>query len=264
MINPNASSLPDLSQELASAMDWWREAGLDQDFSDDATVWLPPHHDKSSATAPENASAQASKGMNGGAKSEPASNTKPAEPIDFFAEGKPQTLEEFKQFWLTAPGLDVIGPRGRIAPRGPHQAEVMILVLDPEASDTTNLLSGPQGQILARIVKAMGLSEDQLYIASALPRHTPMADTHELAANGMRTVLHHHITLAAPKRVIAFGPALAPLLGQNVERSAKLEDTNPSAPHPAVLISEGLDSLIEMPRLKARFWRRWIEWSALH
>jgi DNA polymerase len=27
-------------------------------------------------------------------------------------------------------------------------------------------------------------------------------------------------------------------------------------------VSETLDALMEMPRLKARFWRRWIEWSA--
>jgi DNA polymerase len=28
------------------------------------------------------------------------------------------------------------------------------------------------------------------------------------------------------------------------------------------MTSETLEAMMEMPRLKARFWRRWMEWSA--
>ena len=80
-----------------------------------------------------------------------------AQRVDFFAEGKPQTLQEFEQFWLSAPGLDVIGPKRRVSPRGMHKAELMVLVVDPEEGDTQKLLSGPQGALLDRIFAAMGV-----------------------------------------------------------------------------------------------------------
>jgi DNA polymerase len=28
------------------------------------------------------------------------------------------------------------------------------------------------------------------------------------------------------------------------------------------MVSETLEAMLHMPRLKARFWKRWIEWSA--
>ena len=104
-----------------------------------------------------------------------------------------------------------------------------------------------------------------MYFASALPRHTPMADTASLAASGMDAVLAHHITLADPKRLMAFGAGLTPLLGKDPSsRDSSLREINYTSPSPDTLLSEGLDSLMDMPRLKARFWRRWIEWSAVH
>ena len=91
-----------------------------------------------------------------------------------------------------------------------------------------------------------------------------MADIQAVAAAGLDTVLEHHIALAAPKRLIAFGAGLAPLLAKNVSSAdTSLRDTNQDLTRPPVLMSEGLDSLMDMPRLKARFWRRWMEWTSV-
>jgi DNA polymerase len=136
----------------------------------------------------------------------------------------------------------------------------MVLVPQPEAEDREALLSGPQGRLLANILAAMGLDESAVYIAAALPSHTPMADLPALAASGMDAVTLHHIALVAPQRLLAFGTGLAPMLGAGPEQG--LREINHNGRKVPASLSETLDALMDMPRLKARFWRRWMEWSA--
>jgi len=263
-----ASNTPpgsDLTAELAAALNWWRDAGVDCDFSDDATAWLQAE-DQSSPESPQRVSEQAPNAQTDGLRptANPAGSTDVPR-VDFFAETKPKTLAEFHEFWMSAPGLDAIGTRDRTAPRGVQGAELMVLVVEPEAGDRETLLSGPQGNLLKSFFKAAGVEPDSVYLASALTRHTPMADTQSLAQGGLDAVLVHHIELAQPKRLIGFGAGLVPLLGLNVSSKDKpLRNINHTPPIEDALLSEGLDTLLDMPRLKARFWRRWIEWSALH
>ena len=258
-------SAPSVAQELHAAMDWWRDAGVDCDFTDDVTAWLQSPTAPGDNTAGETPIDRPKSPLLERATEPEARAEAETSRSDFFADSKPQTLEEFREFWLSAPGLDAIGPRGRVPPRGNPGATLMVLVVDPEQRDGETLLSGPQGRLLNRILNAAGVANDDVYFASALPRHTPMADTASLAASGMDAVLAHHITLAAPKRLMAFGAGLTPLLGKDPSsRDSSLREINYTSPSPDTLLSEGLDSLMDMPRLKARFWRRWIEWSAVH
>jgi len=135
----------------------------------------------------------------------------------------------------------------------------MVLVPQPEEADRERLMSGPQGRLLANILAAMGLDESAVYMAAALPCHTPMADLAMLAAGGMDAVTMHHIGLVRPERLLAFGTGLAPMLGGVADQP--LREINHAGGKVPVIASETLDSLMEMPRLKARFWRRWTEWS---
>ncbi|MGB3472725.1 MAG: uracil-DNA glycosylase family protein [Erythrobacter sp.] len=266
---PNTSSSSPIADELAAAMEWWRAAGVDSDFTDDATAWFLSGEDEAiiegadgrEATAPkQRRKAQKSPG---GDAQEPAKIDSPR--VDFLGSSPPADLDAFREFWLSAPGLDVIGPRGRVPPRGKAGAELMVLVVDPEDTDTQSLLSGRQGRLLDNILSAMGVADENVYFASALPRHTPMADTAAIAAGGMDAVLRHHIALARPKRLIAFGAGLAAFLAHDVSNAeTSLREINHTPATPPAMMSEGLDSLMDMPRLKARFWRRWIEWSARH
>ncbi len=250
------------TDDLNSAFDWWRGAGVDCDFADDATAWLADPADMEAKT-----------GINGDAphvqkqKQAPKSDPEQSKPIikrvDLLGPSKPSSLEEFRTFWMEAPGLDAIGPRGRVPPRGNASAKLMVLVTDPEERDRGRLLDGPQGELLAQILRAMGIGEGDAYLASALPRHTPMADTAGLAAAGMDAVTAHHIALVQPKAVLALGSNILPLLGtQSPKEPASLREINLSYLPSRVIATDGLDSLMAMPRLKARFWRRWIEWSA--
>jgi DNA polymerase len=161
---------------------------------------------------------------------------------------------------MTAPGLDTARGYPRIASRGPAGAALMVLVPQPEAGDRDRLLEGPQGRLLFNILAAMELEESAVLIAAALPCHTPMADCAALAAEGMDAVTLHHLALAAPQRLLVLGTALAPMLGAAAQDG--LREINHGGRKVPVMMSETLEAMLSMPRLKARFWRRWMEWSA--
>lgn len=253
---------PPLARELAAAMDWWRNAGVDLDFADDATAWLREEEVAEPAVDAHDTANEAREPHSAPPQEKDATSVAPAARINLLGDEPPQTLEAFRQFWLEAPGLDAIGPRGRVAPRGVADADLMVLVVDPEQGDTDRLMSGPQGRLLDRMLAAMGIAEDRTYIASALPRHTPMADTAAIATGGMDEVLALHVTLAKPKRVLALGRGILPLIGHDrAQDHSSLREIHHGAATTPLLVSEGLDSMMSMPRLKARLWRRWIEWS---
>lgn len=146
----NASSSPNslpLTRELAAALEWWQDAGVENDFSDDATAWLESLKDMALEQSPKPSGEPTPAAAQSGQKA-PSSAPQPiVQRVDFFAEGKPQSLDAFREFWMSAPRIDAIGPRGRVPPRGLEGAEVMVLVVDPEQNDTDTLLSGPQGQL---------------------------------------------------------------------------------------------------------------------
>jgi len=262
MTAPMPPLSPDFADEIRATLEWWRLAGVDCDFADYATDWL----DKAPAASHETRASSASHSQ----KQSPAEmhdtppdlHTNEPARIDPFAETKPQTLEEFRTFWLEAPGLDAIGPRGRVAPRGKTNASLMVLVVDPEEDDSHRLLCGPRGRLLDNILLAMGLCAEDCYVASALPRPTPMADTEAIARGGMDAVLSRHIELASPQKLLAFGTDILPLLGLDAkDADGHMRSVDRDWRSTPLLVSEGLDSMMAMPRLKARFWRRFIEWS---
>jgi uracil-DNA glycosylase len=179
---------------------------------------------------------------------------------DLLGDSPPRDLAAFQPWWLEHPALN--GPRRnpRIPPRGPAGAALMVLVPQPEEGDRERLLEGPQGRLLANILAAMGLDDSAVYVASALPCHTPMADLAMMAAEGMDAVLQHHIALAKPHRLLAFGTDLSAML--TPVKDELLREINQAVVNTPVMVSETLDAMLHVPRLKARFWRRWMEWSA--
>jgi DNA polymerase len=262
---------PSLAREFAAALAWWQMAGVDCDYADDATAWLSD----APRAAPDAGAAGQGKPLPRPASPvrEGADNTaRPTAPAaatsalpattrrDLLGDSPPADLAAFRQWWMEAPGLDAARGFPRVPPRGEAGAALMVLVPQPEEGDRDRLLSGPQGRLLAAILAAMGISEDAVYIAAALPTHTPMADLSALAAGGLDAVTLHHIGLVAPARLIAFGTGLAPMLGE--VSGQPLREINYVRGKVPVMSSEALDALMEMPRLKARLWRRWIEWSA--
>lgn len=237
--------------DIAAALQWWREAGVDCDFADDPTTWLvDPTADSAPAPAwtvaplPEGASTPAPSPFGG----DPA--------------GWPASLDRFAEWWLAEPLLDDGAVRDRVAPRGQPGAACMIVVPQPEAIDRDHLLSGPEGALLRGFLEAAGLAPDSVYVASVVPRHRPALDWAGLAGQSAGAVLRHHIALVRPARLLVFGSGILPLLGHDPTHNAQnLPSFNHEGLTVPLLPARELAALIARPAWKAGFWRNWLDWT---
>ena len=138
----------------------------------------------------------------------------------------------------------------------------MILVTQPEADDRERLLTGPQGRLLDNMLAAMGTTRERTYLASALLRHTPLPDWQALDIGGLGALLAHHIGLVRPQRLLVLGRRILPLLPHDTAQgSVALREFTHDGVGVGCGASAGLETMLERPDERARFWRRWLEWS---
>jgi DNA polymerase len=244
-MDAGANSL--LAQQVAGALAWYREAGIDCAFADAPRRWLaPPTPEPGAPTRPSEISA-------------PAPEPPPPERD---RANWPADLAAFADWWLSEPWLDDGRTSGRVPPRGVAGARLMLLVPEPEAGDEDILASGPQGRLIAGMLAAMGIDVAEAYIANALPRHTPLADWSEIASRGLGEVLTHHVGLVMPERVIAFGNNIPALLGNDPTHSAApLTRIKVGEAFIPLLVVRSLEGLLARPGWKADMWTRWLEWT---
>lgn len=247
----NSRSASPLAGDLAAALDWWREAGLEHDFRDTAADWLAPR--APAVTEAQPIAAQAPP---------PVIEAPRPEPIGGGSESWPQDLPGFVGWWLAEPSLDFGQVQARVPPRGAQGAELLIVVDHPEAGDSDRLLSGEQGRLAEAILAALGVAPEKAYFAAALVRHTPLPDWPALADAGLGAILAHHIRLAAPRRVISFGPHVSSLLGHDPAKSAEpLRQFYHVGGQIPALAAPGLTTLAARPKGKAALWRALLEWQ---
>lgn len=246
----DSRSAPSLADSIAAAQAWWREAGVDLAFADEPRGWL---------TDPRGADAPAPIA----ASPVPSAPPPPEEPpIGGDRANWPQDLAAFARWWLDEPSLDHGGTHPRVAPRGPANAPVMLLVPMPEEEDGETLLQGPQGRLLTSLATAMGYAPEAVYCAAALPRHMAMPDWAGLAARCYGEVLRHHIALAAPARLVVLGRNILPLLGHDPTQAAPFVDQmaiqDRQLPFMATYAPE---RLLGNARWRSQLWQRWLEWT---
>lgn len=243
----------DWKADIAGALDWWREAGVDHDFLDAGHGWLEePEQAVASPTSAPRAAVQVAT----------PPETPPPPSLGGDRGAWPATLEKFAAWWLEEPTLDTGGMGPRIPPRGKPGARLMVLVPEPEAEDQDSLLSGPQGKLLDAMLAAMNIAADDAYLASALPRHTPLADWQALGAAGLAEITAHHIALAAPQRILVLGRNILPLLGHEpAQDPAALREFNHEGGSVAMMAAGSLENLLLQPGRRAIFWRRWLDWT---
>jgi DNA polymerase len=273
MIHPIPFSTP-IGAPIAAALDWWRDAGVDLAFDDTPRQWLAP---KLAADAPQQRAATplpaAFAEAMAAAASTPEAKAETILRIGGDPAAFPRDLAAFDAWWLTEPSLDGGHVEGRVAPRGRAEAPLMVLVAQPEADDAAagRLLSGPQGALLSAMLAAMGVAQEDVRLAAALPRHMPQPDWTGMNAQGLGAVLRHHVALARPGRMIAFGGNILPLLGHALPQSpAVLTNVNQNSagissiadPVTApIMAMPELGMLLERPRAKAVFWQAWLGWQ---
>lgn len=248
---PSASS----TDAILSALDWWREAGVDLDFDDDATAWLA---EPAVETKPDDARPAPR------AKPKRIEPETPAPPKQFGgpAESWPVELAEFQQWWLSEPGLDAGGTGPRIIPSGKASPRLMVFVPEPEAEDAETLLSGREGRLLDGFLRAARMDEGAVYRASILPRAVPLADWQSLQACGIGKLVAHHIELVRPQRIIVFGRNILPLIGHaTAQDSAVLREFNHEGRSVPVMGCRGLADLLRSATGRRRLWQRWLDWT---
>lgn len=239
------------AEQLIAAIDWWRSAGVDHDFADDAQNWLArePDPDPAPPAAPA-------------APAAAVTAPPPLARIGGDPAAWPQDLPGFQAWWLAEASLDDGQVSGRVPPRGPIGADVMVMIDHPEAHDRDQLLSGPQGRLANAIIASLGLAAEAVYWASVLPRHMPLPDWTDLATRGLGDVARHHVALVAPKRLIGFGGHVSSLLGHDPSKSAQaLPQIWRLGSAPAALAAPDLDSLMARPAGKARLWQALLDWQ---
>jgi DNA polymerase len=238
---------PTLAEQLAAAQDWWREAGVDSDFTDEPCNWL----ERPAATAPEAPTSAA-----------PSATEPVVPPLGGNPAGWPQSLTAFAPWWLSDDTFASAGTGPRVPPRGVAGAELMVLAPMPEELDAERLLAGRQGQLVGNMLAAMGIAEDAAYVASALPRHVKHPDWQALAARGLGRIAIHHVQLVRPKRLLVLGRAMLPLFGHDpAQAGAKPREFALEGCRAPALVSYGPEALLDTPRFRAALWRTWLDWT---
>ncbi|MEX0342973.1 MAG: hypothetical protein AB3N06_10325 [Erythrobacter sp.] len=248
----------DAIESLEGALDWWREAGVDADFADAASGWLaePEAENAVAAPPPPPPPKIARKTALERALTRP---DVPATRID--PATLPDSLEKFREWWMTDPSLAEGALDRRVPPRGVAGARLMLLVPQPFEDDAEGLLSGGAGKFVGAMLKAMGIAGHEAYFASALPATMAMPDWAQLAASGRGDIVRHHVALAAPQRVILFGRAQLPLFGKTPEHAREALSIDCGGKPVALLAAPDLRNLARSAARRETFWNRWLDWT---
>lgn len=252
-------SPPRFDEELAAALDWWREAGVDHDYHDEPENWLAMEDADGTGAITEQQAARPKD-----LPPPPPRGPAPVqiEPIGGSSGKFPAALADFHKFWLTEESLDFGGTGPRILPRGAQAARLAVLVMEPEEGDSETLLSGRQGKLISAMLSAMGIAGGEAYIASVLPRRVPLPDWDALKAAGLAELTLHHLALVAPERILVLGRNILPIIAHDMAQDpAALREIYHDGESMAALCADGPDRLLRHAAARARLWRRWLEWT---
>jgi len=221
----------------ASALEWWRDAGVDMLVEDAPRDWLARP-----AARPELAAAT------------PAAA--PPAPVTL-----PDTIEAFVAWRLgdAAPEAEWMSPR--IPPSGPVDAGWVVLTDMPDPEDRDALMTGAPGRLLDRMLLAVGLSRATVHLASlAVARPVTGQIPPEQQAR-LGELVRHQLRLLAPRKLL--------LLGQAASRAVLGTDGALPSGSTAVLNQFGPDCaigairhprfLLEHPAHKGEAWKRLLQ-----
>lgn len=226
----------DWTKAAASALEWWRDAGVDVLVDDLPRDWL-------------------------------AAATKPVAPIVSrsaapiaapVVETLPTTLDAFVT-WRTGTTVpEASWGAAMIATSGPASADLMVLVDCPERDDRDVLMSGPVGRLFDRMMAAIGRSREDILLASVCAARPTAGRMPRETEARLSEIARHHVALAAPKRLLVMGNAASrAILGMELaEARGGLHSLN----HSGGKTTEAVASfhprfLLEKPAAKAEAWK---------
>jgi DNA polymerase len=227
-----------VSGEIASTLDWWREAGADTIVGDEPRGWLT--ESRQAAKKPATA------------KPAPQADA-PAAPLEM-----PGTLAEFRAWLLEAPVMDA--PRQmRLDAAGDPAGGLMVFVDMPERGDDQagQLLSGEAGLLFDRMLAAIGRDRASVYLAALAPARIAGGAFEESSLSRISEAAKRHVALAAPRHLLLMGDAPSrAFCGLSLnEARGKQRIFNHDGGTVPVIATFHPRFLIQQPRFKAQSWK---------
>ena len=229
----------DWMSDVASALDWWREAGVDTLVEDAPRDWLSTPMPAPAAFVQAAAAAAV--------PAEPAAAAMPDQLADFIA-------------WRLGDAAPEVEWRGvSIAASGPADAAIMVLVdcPDKDDGDAGTLLSGAAGALFDRMLAAIGLSRDTVHLAAVCAKRPVAGRMPRETEARLSDISRHHVGLIAPKRLLCLGNAASrAILGAEMPGTrGSLHSFHHKGGETGVVASFHPRFLLEKPVAKAEAWK---------
>lgn len=226
----------DWRAEAASALNWWRDAGVDVLVEDDPRDW----------TARPAPTAQ------------PEAQPRPGPAAPEPEAPLPATIEAFLD-WRYAAGAPEAALGEPIVPAEGDPAAALMVVTDlPEFDGSTPiLLGGPAGVLFDRMLAAIGQSRESIYLVPLCAARPITGQVPRDLEEKLGQILQHHIALSAPQYLLLLGQAASrAILGTGAGRGAdSLTPFNYSGGQSQAVATFHPRFLLSKPAAKADAWK---------
>jgi uracil-DNA glycosylase len=181
---------------VESLVEWWTLAGVDAAVGDSPRNWLAADQQPAAATSLPD---------------------QPAPAIPAPAQtAMPDSMDGFIDWLAHGSDLAEAGfPGGRILPRTVPGARLLVVTDMPTDEDMAagRLLSGADGMLVAAMLRAAGLGEGEVSIASLLVTRPAGGMCEERIWSAAAARMRHYIALGAPGGLLLFGDQTTRALG---------------------------------------------------
>lgn len=220
-----------VSPAVASALQWWADAGVDVLVDEEPRDWLRPKPRAAPAAAPAGPPADA----------------------------LPNQLELFQAYLRDHERLPYASATARrICPSGDPASGLMLMTDMPATEDCAagSLLSGAAGRLFDRMLAAIGRDRSSIYLASLSCLRSPDGRLTGEAGTQCAATARHHIGLVAPRALLLFGDAASKaLLGMSMSQArGRWHEVATHAGPVRTIVTLPPDYLLKQPSAKAHAW----------
>ena len=240
--------------QFKSHAQWWRDAGTDVAVAEEAVRWLSPASGRDDDVVVELPPSHVVPPVDMDRRSE-----NPA-PVEIAPPKWPDSFDALHAFLSDNgpyPGSDY--GRRRALPSGRQGAELAILTDFPSAQDVESgqLFRGSEGELLAAMIRATGLDLDACYTLSLTTTRPATGEIPVEDRDAVAAFARHHLTLAAPRRVLLLGDFASRLLleAPMLESRGSLRYINHNGADMAAINCFHPRTLLARPGFKKQAWQ---------